>query len=125
MVAADKRGEQPLQMRFVDGDHMIQQFAPAGSHPSLGDAILPETTVPTHSVPLTLLASFTVPRGRTAADVCFRRRSRRRIQNLLDFFPQPTVCRIILHTLVPIQMGLETGLLEREGIHPIHQTGVH
>ena len=33
------------------------------------------------------------------------RRSRRsgfRIQGLFDFFPQPTVCRIILHTLVPV-----------------------
>jgi hypothetical protein len=28
VVVPDKTGEHPLQMRFVDGVHMIQQFAP-------------------------------------------------------------------------------------------------
>jgi len=45
-------------------------------------------------------------------------------QDLFDFFPQPAVCRIILHTLVPVQVGFEAGRLEREGMHLVHQTRV-
>jgi hypothetical protein len=51
-----------------------------------------------------------------------RRRFRR--QDPLDFFPQPAVCRIILHTLVPVQVSFETGRWEREGMHLVHQTWV-
>jgi hypothetical protein len=46
----------------------------------------------------------------------------RAISDLFDLFPEPTVCRIILHTLMPVQMSLETGRLEREGIDSIHRS---
>jgi len=44
VVVVDIRGEQPLQMRFVDGNHLIQQFEPAAADPALGHPILPRTT---------------------------------------------------------------------------------
>ena len=44
VVVVDIRGEQPFQMRFVDDDHLIQQFAPAAADPALGHTILPRTT---------------------------------------------------------------------------------
>ena len=47
--------------------------------------------------------------------------SRFRSQDLFDFFPQPAICRIILHTLVPVQVGFEPGRLQREGMHLIDQ----
>ena len=45
-----------------------------------------------------------------------------RIQNLFDLFPEPAVCRAILHTLVPVQMGLarkraQNMLLRGDGKH--------
>src|SRR5208282_5156646 len=55
----------------------------------------------------------------------FPRRSVSRGHDLLDFFPQPAIRRIILHALVPVQVGFETGLWEREGIHLNHPIGVH
>jgi len=33
--------EEPLQMSFVQGNHMIQQVVPAALHPTLGDSVLP------------------------------------------------------------------------------------
>ena len=45
-------------------------------------------------------------------------------QDLFDFFPQPAVCWIILHTLVPVQVGFEAGRLEREGMYLVHQIRV-
>jgi hypothetical protein len=30
-------------MAFVQNDHMIQQIAPAASHPALGNSVLPRT----------------------------------------------------------------------------------
>src|SRR5208337_4598930 len=30
-----------------------------------------------------------------------------RSRHFFDFFPQPAICRIILHTLVPVQVGFE------------------
>ena len=44
VVVVDIRGEQPFQMRFVDGNHLIQQFAAAATDPPLGNTILPRTT---------------------------------------------------------------------------------
>jgi hypothetical protein len=44
MVVVDIRGEQPFQMRFVDGNHLIQQFAAAAADSALGHPILPRTT---------------------------------------------------------------------------------
>ena len=44
VVVPDKRAEQPFQMRFIDCNHMIQQFPTATADPSLGDTILPRTT---------------------------------------------------------------------------------
>src|ERR1019366_4784803 len=36
---------------------------------------------------------------------------------LFRFLPVASGCRIILHTLVPVQMGFETGRLQRKGKH--------
>ena len=44
VVVVDIRGEQPFQMRFIDGNHLIQQFAPAATDPALSNTILPRTT---------------------------------------------------------------------------------
>lgn len=44
VVVVDVRGEQPFQMRFVEGNHLIQQFATAAADPPLGNTILPRTT---------------------------------------------------------------------------------
>lgn len=44
VVVVDIRGEQSFQMQFVDGNHLIQQSAPAASDPALGHTILPRTT---------------------------------------------------------------------------------
>jgi len=44
VVVLDIRGEQPFQMRFVEGNHRIEQFAPAATDPPLGNTILPRTT---------------------------------------------------------------------------------
>ena len=44
VVVLDIRREQPFQMRFVEGNHLIVQFAPAAADPPLGNAILPKTT---------------------------------------------------------------------------------
>jgi hypothetical protein len=44
VVVVDIREEQPFQMRFVDGNHPIQQFAASAADPPLGNAILPRTT---------------------------------------------------------------------------------
>jgi hypothetical protein len=47
------------------------------------------------------------------------RRSRRSAfwgQDLFDFVPQPAICRVILHTLVPVQVGLQTGRVEPEAV---------
>jgi len=41
MVVPDIGTEQPLQVRFVKGNHVIQQLAAAASDPALGDAVLP------------------------------------------------------------------------------------
>ncbi len=35
--------KQPLQMRIVNGDRMVQQFAPATADPTLSDTVLPRT----------------------------------------------------------------------------------
>src|SRR5215472_2572861 len=43
VVVIDVTSEQPLQMRFVDGNHVVQQFATATSYPSFRDPILPRT----------------------------------------------------------------------------------
>lgn len=43
VVVIDVTNEQPLQMRFSDGDHVVQQFATATADPALGDSILPRT----------------------------------------------------------------------------------
>src|ERR1700677_344146 len=45
-------------------------------------------------------------------------------KHLFDFFSQPAICRIVFHTLVPVQMSFETGRWQREGIHPIRRTWV-
>jgi hypothetical protein len=44
VVVLDIRGEQPFQMRFVEGNHLIEQSAPAATDPPLGNTILPRTT---------------------------------------------------------------------------------
>ena len=44
VVVVDIRGEQSFQMRFVESNHLIQQFAPAAADPALGHPILPRTT---------------------------------------------------------------------------------
>ena len=44
VVVVDIRGERPFQKRFVDGNHLIQQFAPAAADPALGNPFLPRTT---------------------------------------------------------------------------------
>jgi len=43
VVVIDVTSEQPLQMRFVDGNQVVQQFATATSYPSFRDPILPRT----------------------------------------------------------------------------------
>ena len=43
VVVADVRSKQPLQMRFIDGNHMIEQFAATAADPALGNTILPRT----------------------------------------------------------------------------------
>ena len=43
MVVPNIGREQPLQMRLVDGKHVIQQFAAAAADPALGDTVLPRT----------------------------------------------------------------------------------
>jgi hypothetical protein len=43
VVVIEITSEQPLQMRFVDGNHVVQQFATATSYPSFRDPILPRT----------------------------------------------------------------------------------
>jgi integrase len=43
MIVIDVTSEQPLQVRFVDGNHVVQQFAAATSDPSFCDTILPRT----------------------------------------------------------------------------------
>jgi hypothetical protein len=41
VIIADVIAEEPLQMRFFQGNHMIQQIVPAAFHPALGDPVLP------------------------------------------------------------------------------------
>src|SRR5215472_14214328 len=43
VVVIDVTSEQPLQMRFVDGNHVVQQFATATSYQPFRDTILPRT----------------------------------------------------------------------------------
>jgi hypothetical protein len=39
VVVIDVTSEQPLEMRFVDDNYVVQQFATATSYPSFGDTI--------------------------------------------------------------------------------------
>ena len=41
VVVAHVIGHKPLEMRFIQNDHMVQQVSAATSHPALSDAILP------------------------------------------------------------------------------------
>src|SRR5215467_8216448 len=43
VMIADVLGKQLLQMPLVESNHMVEQFATAASHPTLGDTILPGT----------------------------------------------------------------------------------
>jgi len=43
VIVIDVTREQPLQMRFADGNHVVQQLATATADPSFGDPILPGT----------------------------------------------------------------------------------
>src|SRR5215510_6356549 len=45
MVVADILAHEPLQMPFIQYDHMIEQVAAAASHPALRDAVLPGTAI--------------------------------------------------------------------------------
>ncbi len=51
-------------------------------------------------------------------------RSRFRSQDPFDFFPQPAICRIVLHALMPVQVGFEPRCLQGEGVHLIDQARV-
>ena len=44
VVIRDIRREQAPQVRLIDGDHVIQQFAAAAANPPLRDSILPGAT---------------------------------------------------------------------------------
>src|SRR5580704_16768780 len=44
MVVEQIRRHQPFEMSLVHDDHVVQQVAPATSHPTLGDTVLPRTT---------------------------------------------------------------------------------
>ena len=44
VVVRDIGREQPLQMRLVDGNHVIQELATAAADPALGHPVLPRTT---------------------------------------------------------------------------------
>lgn len=46
VVILDVCSKQPLQMRLVDSNQMVQQFAAATADPTLGHAILPRTPYP-------------------------------------------------------------------------------
>ena len=41
VVVGDEFGKQPLQLAFVEHDHVVEQIAPHGFNPSLGDPVLP------------------------------------------------------------------------------------
>jgi hypothetical protein len=41
VVIADILGEDSFEVAFVQGDDMVNQVAPAGTHPTLGNAVLP------------------------------------------------------------------------------------
>ena len=43
VVIPDVLRHEAFQMAFVQNDHMIQQIAPAASHPALGNSVLPRT----------------------------------------------------------------------------------
>jgi hypothetical protein len=43
VVILDVCSQQPLQMGLVDSNQMVQQFAAATAHPTLGHAILSRT----------------------------------------------------------------------------------
>jgi hypothetical protein len=45
VIIADAIGEQPLQMLFVERDHMVEQIASAALDPSLRNAVLPRALV--------------------------------------------------------------------------------
>src|SRR5215831_9826661 len=44
MVILYIRRQQPLQMRLVDGNHMIHQFTTTAANPALDHSVLPRTT---------------------------------------------------------------------------------
>jgi hypothetical protein len=44
MVVVQVSRHQPFEMPLIHDDHMVQQVAPATSHPSLGNAVLPRAT---------------------------------------------------------------------------------
>src|SRR6266478_717806 len=43
VVIADIVGEDSFEVAFVQGDDMVKQVTPAGTHPALGNAVLPGT----------------------------------------------------------------------------------
>src|SRR5467141_5004511 len=43
MMVTNIRGEQSLQMAFIQRNNLVQQVSPTASHPTLRDAILPGT----------------------------------------------------------------------------------
>jgi len=43
VVVADVFGQEPLQMLFIERDHVVQQIAPATLDPALRYAVLPRT----------------------------------------------------------------------------------
>ena len=44
MVILDVGSEQPFEMTFVNGNHVVQQLAATASDPALGDTVLPRAT---------------------------------------------------------------------------------
>jgi len=43
VIMADVIAEEPLQVRFAQGNHVIQQVVPAAFHPTLGDSVFTDS----------------------------------------------------------------------------------
>jgi len=41
MLVRDELGQKPAEMALVQGDHVIEQLAPATAHPALDNPVLP------------------------------------------------------------------------------------
>jgi hypothetical protein len=45
VVVGDVVLEKPLKVALTENDHVIEELVPTGSHPSLGECVLPGTAV--------------------------------------------------------------------------------